>query len=202
MKTTLRRLSSVIVYLCINNVNSRLLPSLDSLPPVTTETSQINTHNQYSRGCVSYNGYPSHLTSTWPTHLQVQVQIPTYFQYTCQFLISLKLCCKLSIVIQGLFQCHILSPSVPLFPIVITARNEVGGSVCQEFCLQWGDCLIACWDTPPEQTPPPRKRGRHTPPGANTPPPRHSACWEIRATSGRYASYWNAILLNVLFLLL
>ena len=27
------------------------------------------------------------------------------------------------------------------------------------------------------------------------PPPRSSACWEIRATSGRYASYWNAFLL-------
>ena len=37
-------------------------------------------------------------------------------------------------------------------------------------------------------------------PGANTPPPRSShppssACWEIRPTSGRYASYWNAYLL-------
>ena len=25
-------------------------------------------------------------------------------------------------------------------------------------------------------------------------PPGSSACWEIRATSGRYASYWNAYL--------
>ena len=33
---------------------------------------------------------------------------------------------------------------------------------------------------------------RQTPLGADTPP--HSACWEIRATSGRYASYWNAYL--------
>ena len=37
-----------------------------------------------------------------------------------------------------------------------------------------------------------------TPPEADTPqkqtfPPR-KACWEIRSTSGRYASYWNAIL--------
>ena len=30
------------------------------------------------------------------------------------------------------------------------------------------------------------------PPGADTPPCR--ACWEIRSTRGRYASYWNAIL--------
>ena len=35
----------------------------------------------------------------------------------------------------------------------------------------------------------------HTPP--HTPPhtPGSSACWEIQATSGRYASYWNAFLL-------
>ena len=32
------------------------------------------------------------------------------------------------------------------------------------------------------------------------PPPRalRSACWAIRSTSGRYASYWNAILLLVM----
>ena len=27
--------------------------------------------------------------------------------------------------------------------------------------------------------------------------PQSSACWEIRATSGRYASYWNAFLLTL-----
>ena len=54
---------------------------------------------------------------------------------------------------------------------------------------------------PPEQTPP-SPRTRHPPPciadtpGANT--PRHSACWEIRSTSERYASYWNAILFVIL----
>ena len=51
-------------------------------------------------------------------------------------------------------------------------------------------------------TPPPN-RGRHPsqtrhPPGTRH-PPQHSACWEIRATSGRYASYWNAIL-SLMFL--
>ena len=34
----------------------------------------------------------------------------------------------------------------------------------------------------------------HPPP---LPPPGSCACWEIRATSGRYASYWNAFLLSV-----
>ena len=54
-----------------------------------------------------------------------------------------------------------------------------------------------------DQAPPPRAdsppRPGNPPPGADTTPrpgtPLRSACWEIRSTSGRYASYWNAILL-------
>ena len=57
--------------------------------------------------------------------------------------------------------------------------------------------------TPPSvQTPPPplvdtRPQSRH-PPGSDlprtqtNPHPRSTACCEIRATSGRYSSYWNA----------
>ena len=84
-----------------------------------------------------------------------------------------------------------------------------------------GVCPIASWDaTPPDQRQapprarcrhPPGTRGRH-PPGAEPPSPgtrdrhppypgtdpQHSACWEIRATSGRYASYWNVILFTSL----
>ena len=52
----------------------------------------------------------------------------------------------------------------------------------------------------------PARDQRQTPPGADTSltrdqmqaPPR-GACWEIRTTSGRYTSYWNAILLHSLF---
>ena len=62
-------------------------------------------------------------------------------------------------------------------------QGNIFSSVCQEFCSQGGVCLSACWDT----TPP----GSRHPPRADT--PLHSACWEIRSTSGRYASYWNAI---------
>ena len=45
--------------------------------------------------------------------------------------------------------------------------------------------------------------GRYTPLGTHTPlgryTPRSSACWEIRATRGRYASYWNAFLFLYIF---
>ena len=50
--------------------------------------------------------------------------------------------------------------------------------------------------TPPGQVHPPRQvpiqNQVHTPAGTS---PQRGACWEIRATSGRYASYWNAFLL-------
>ena len=60
-------------------------------------------------------------------------------------------------------------------------------------------------DTPQDQTPPGSRnppRSRHPPgpdtlPGQTPPQSRHSprrACWEIRSTRRRYASYWNAIL--------
>ena len=54
-----------------------------------------------------------------------------------------------------------------------------------------GVCLNACWDTTPPQT-----RQAPAPPGqAGTPSPEQiRAYWEIRSTSGRYASYWKAVL--------
>ena len=45
--------------------------------------------------------------------------------------------------------------------------------------------------------------GRYAPPTGTPPgrvhPPGGSACWEIRATSGWYASHWNAFLLTSVF---
>ena len=87
-----------------------------------------------------------------------------------------------------------------------------------------GVCLSACWDitppgpgTPLDQAPPrpgipPGSRPswpgtpldqaspqtRH-PPRPGIPPTQSRAYWEIRSTSGRYASYWNAILVSQLF---
>ena len=48
--------------------------------------------------------------------------------------------------------------------------------------------------TPPRPCTHAPSPGPCTPPGPCTITPRHRACWEIRSTRGRYASYWNAIL--------
>ena len=96
--------------------------------------------------------------------------------------------------------CKHLLVVINLWVRLITARKRSLGqgnifrSVCQEFC-PWGVCLRACWDT----TPSPPGPGRHAPGQAGTLPPRSRACWEIRPTSVRYASYWNAILLFRIF---
>ena len=67
-------------------------------------------------------------------------------------------------------------------------------------------CMLRCHTPPPPgsrhppeaDTPPPQK---HTPPRSRPPleadPPPHKACWEIRSTHGRYASYWDAFLFYV-----
>ena len=58
---------------------------------------------------------------------------------------------------------------------------------CLSFCSQVGGCLPQCMLG-------------YTPPGSRHPSAADtslcSACWEIRATSRRYASYWNASLLK------
>ena len=46
-----------------------------------------------------------------------------------------------------------------------------------------------------EDTPSPQEHTKKTPPQEDA--PRSSACWEKRATSGWYASYWNVYLLNI-----
>ena len=65
--------------------------------------------------------------------------------------------------------------------------------------LTRGGCLPQCiLGYPPHRADTPRTRlppKTRPPPPEQTPPPRSSACWEIRATSGRYASYWNTFLL-------
>ena len=62
-----------------------------------------------------------------------------------------------------------------------------------------GSASVHAGIPPPGSQHPPPPRSKHTPqdqapPNGSRPPPRHRACWEIRSTRGRYASYWNAIL--------
>ena len=95
-------------------------------------------------------------------------------------------------------------------------QGNIFSSVCQEFCSR-GSASVHAGTPPPEADTPSKSRhpsreqtlpGAGTPPGAGTSPgaetphphpeqtrplgadtPLHSACWEIRSTSGRYASY-------------
>ena len=91
-------------------------------------------------------------------------------------------------------------------------QGNIFRSVCQEFCPQGGSTWAG---TPPPG--PGTPLARYTPPGQVHPQTRYtprpgtphptpdqvhppnqvlcSACWEIRAPSGRYASYWNAFML-------
>ena len=94
---------------------------------------------------------------------------------------------------------------------VITGRNEVVAKVmflqvC--VCPQGGRVSASVhagmpdppgWRTPPDGDPP----GMETPlpPGWRTPPPSRETDCNIRSTSGRYASSWNAFLLWLFFLL-
>ena len=108
----------------------------------------------------------------------------------CNSNLTAKLCSRLSIhvnkKVQGLGRQF-------TFVIIITARKRSLRRLCFYTCLSvilfTGDRHSPGANTPSRnQTP----REHTPPPGAD--PPLRSACWEIRATSGRYASYWNAYL--------
>ena len=96
---------------------------------------------------------------------------------------------------------------------LLPAATKLGqGNIFTSVCLSTGGegvCLSACWDMPPRSTPPrpdPLPPTRHPPPGSRPPleqtappeqtPPREADC-SVPLTSGRYASYWNAFLLNI-----
>ena len=116
--------------------------------------------------------------------------------------------CSLKMYVSPRIQRSLLPPANEVWGKVIFSVACVRNSVHRV-----GVCLHA-------GIPPPRSRHTHSPrpgtpragpPGPGTPlppqtrhPPRvdtplRSACWEIRSTSGRYASYyWNEILLKSL----
>ena len=93
---------------------------------------------------------------------------------------------------------------------IITAQKRSLGqgsiftSVCQEFCSQGREYLGRYTPLPGRYPPPPHTGTRYTPRAGN-PRTRHTPrdqvhppdTGEIRATSGRYASYWNAFLLKI-----
>ena len=93
------------------------------------------------------------------------------------------------------------------FCIYLPPANEVWGKVIFLhlfvilFTGGWGSASVHAGIPPGSRHHPPgtshTPRSRHPPPGTprNRHTPRNKACWELRSTSGRYASYWNAILL-------
>ena len=107
---------------------------------------------------------------------------------------------------EGAHPSHHLDP-----PMLITARKRslrrLCFYTCQSVILFTEGCLPQCmmgYTPPPGSRHPLRKqtspRSRHPPQEADTSPrsrlpPLLSPCWEIRATSRRYVSYWNAYLL-------
>ena len=102
----------------------------------------------------------------------------------------------------------------PTFPCFYRPQRSWGKVIFSQASVilftRGGVCLSACWDTTPgKETPLARSPlpGKETPLARQTPPwqgdaplarqtPLHSACWKIQSTSGRYASYWNAILVG------
>ena len=96
---------------------------------------------------------------------------------------------------------HILLP-----PANEVCEGYVFTRVCQSFCSRGGSASVHA-GIPPPTADPPGTHPQHTPssgtppsgtPPTHTPPlapPQCRACWEIRSMRGRYASYWNAILL-------
>ena len=75
--------------------------------------------------------------------------------------------------------------------------------VCDSVHRGLSHCMLGYTDphgTRGRHSPPPQPPRADTSPGPGNPDP--SACWKIRATSGRYASYWNAILFCLYALIL
>ena len=104
--------------------------------------------------------------------------------------------------------CCCRNQSIFLPPATKLGQGYIFTCVCDS--VHRGVCLSACLDTtpppgpnryPPDQAPPGpgTTRGPVRYPPDQAPPPRPGTPrhplrnWKIRSTSGRYASYWNAI---------
>ena len=107
---------------------------------------------------------------------------------------------KTTFLVERGLELNTLSKAVSLYSSLPPA-NEVWGKVIflhlSVILFTGGVCLSACWDTPRDHAHPPNHappRTMHPSGPCTIPPTQHRACWEIRSTRGRHASYWNAIL--------
>ena len=112
--------------------------------------------------------------------------------------------------IQDFIKGEGVAPLVKATNLLLPPANEVCEGyvgyvftpVCQSFCSQGGGSAsvhAGIADTPGSRQPP---QEQIPPLGADTPPPQEQIPppqWEIRPTSGRYASYWNAYLFGKSF---
>ena len=98
------------------------------------------------------------------------------------------------------------------FSCIFTARKRSLRRLCFYTCVAVHREGAYLGMYPPDQVHPPgpgtpwdqvHPQDQVHPPGPGTlplgpgTPPGSSACWEIRATSGQYASYWNAFLFRI-----
>ena len=90
-------------------------------------------------------------------------------------------------ILHSLIFCAI-DPSYNIFTARKQSLRRLCFYACLSFCSGGGGLLhfmLGC--TPLDQR-------QASPPGSRHPLPQRSACWEIRTTNGRYASYWKAVL--------
>ena len=83
------------------------------------------------------------------------------------------------------------------YRVITTRKRSLGqGNIFTPVChsVHGGGGLSASVRAGILPTPP-----DHAPAPPETMHPRRTACWEIRSTRGRYASYWNAILFEFEF---
>ena len=106
-----------------------------------------------------------------------------FFYHIGNFAELIELCYKAHCFIMEKVSSLLLPPATKL------GQGYVFTGVCDSDSVHGGvsASVHAGIPHPPEQTHPPKQT-----------PPQRRACWEIRSTRGRYASYWNAILFIIL----
>ena len=126
------------------------------------------------------------------------------FEIPFRFILPLTICFQKCFLYYLCFYRSQRSWGKVIFSVACVKNSVHEGGVPGQVHLPWSGTppgRYTLWAVHPRQVSPGRDTplGRYPlvryPPGQV--PPQHSACWEIRATSGRYASYWNVILLYI-----